>query len=71
MLLCCYMKEEPPGEAHRPAAGRAGNTPGEYWLTAPKELAECGGGSRVTLMEVRRVGRHVELRRREDAGGDP
>jgi len=60
-----------PGKAPRSVAGRAGNTPGEYWLTDPEELAEAVRWLPGTLMEVRRVGRHVELPRREDAGGDP
>lgn len=65
MLLCCYMKEEPPGEAHRPAA--QWNTRGECRITDPEDLTEAVRWLLGTVVEFKRVGRHVELHRKEGA----
>lgn len=40
------------------------NARGGYWVTLPKELAEDMGWLPGTVLEFRRVGRHVELHRR-------
>ncbi len=48
------------------------NPRGGYWITFPKELAEDMAWLPGTILEFRRVGRHVELHKRgEDGGRDP
>ncbi|HAZ29947.1 TPA: hypothetical protein DCY65_00010 [Candidatus Acetothermia bacterium] len=42
------------------------NTRGGFWVTVPKELAEDMRRSPGTILEFRRVGRHLEIHRREE-----